>query len=481
MSLAQRSVRSSVYNVGANLIQTVVLAVRSILLARLLSPEDFGVYAFAGSLVIITSSLPNFGMGSAFVHRAKESEGEDALRVYFTLAFFFNIIWGGIISAFGFMVFEPDYYWVLLAILITKITLNLANVGRARLVKRVVFRRIALVDTVVVLMATVFSLFFAVKGYGIWSLVSTDVIAALVVVVGFYIYRPIWHPRFGWATETVHYFINFGKRTFMAGILGQALDKVDDLWTGILLGETSLGYYSRAYNFATYPRKILAAPLNAVAGGAYAELKDQPKRLSQAFFLVNAFLIRSGFFFGGVMALIAPEFIHLVIGDKWLPMLTAFRLMLIYTLLDPIRGTIASLFTALGYPEKVTKVRLIQLVVLLIGLFALASNWGISGVAISVNIMLLVGIALLMWQAKGFIKFSIPQLFFAPSCALIVGLIIAWGAVRILNMPDSHLLTVGMKIISLTVFYFALLYLMEKERLNMIYQDLRKKFFSMES
>ncbi len=90
MSVAQRTVRSSTYNITSSIIQTVILAIRSIILARLLVPEDFGVYAFISSIIVLTSSIPNFGMSAAYIHRAKESEGEEALRVYFTLSVSFQ-------------------------------------------------------------------------------------------------------------------------------------------------------------------------------------------------------------------------------------------------------------------------------------------------------------------------------------------------------------------------------------------------------
>ena len=476
MSLAKRSIESSAYNVGANIIQTVILALRSILLARLLSPDDFGVYAFASSLVVVTSSLPNFGMGGAFVHRAKESEGEEALRVYFSLAFIFNMLWVVLIAIAGYFLIETENRWVLWVILITQIIDNLANVGRSKLVKKVVFRRIALVDTTVVLGATASALWFAYNGYGVWSLVSTDIAAALIMVIGFYIYRPIWRPRFGWAKETVRYFLDFGKRTFIAGVLGQALDRVDDLWTGVFLGKTALGYYSRAYSFATYPRKILAAPLNTVAGGTYAELKDQPKRLSQAFFRVNAFLVRSGFFFAGLLSLIAPEFIHLVIGDKWLPMLTAFRLMLVYTLLDPIKGTVAGLFGAVGRPELVTKARSVQLIILVAGLFLLGPRWGINGVALSIDIMVVVGIAILLMHSRNYVQFSLKRLIVVPSIAVCAGLCLAWGFIFLFGIPESLLKTGILKTFIFCSFYGIILFIFERHYFALLWKMVRSIF-----
>ena len=147
----------------------------------------------------------------------------------------------------------------------------------------------------------------------------------------------------------------------------------------------------RAYTFATYPRRLLAMPVNAVAGGAYAELKGDRPGLSRAFFSSNALLVRSGFLLGGLLVLVAPEFTRLALGERWLPMVPAFRLMAVFTLLDPIRVTVSSLFVAVGRPEQVVRVRLWQLAAMVVGLFALGSRWGITGVAVVVDGVLLLG------------------------------------------------------------------------------------------
>jgi O-antigen/teichoic acid export membrane protein len=204
-----------------------------------------------------------------------------------------------------------------------------------------------------------------------------------------YAWRPVWKPRFAWDPEVMRYFLDFGSRNFFNAILYQALDRIDDIWVGIFLGETATGFYSKAYSFATYPRKVLAAPVNWVIGGTYAELKHDRERLSRLFRIVNSVLIRSGFFLAGLLALIAPEFIRVLLGEKWLPMLNAFRLMLVFTLFDPIKITIASVIgLAGGKPEWVLGARTAQLVLMLVGLFALRPSLGISGVAIAVDGML---------------------------------------------------------------------------------------------
>jgi O-antigen/teichoic acid export membrane protein len=307
--------------------------------------------------------------------------------------------------------------------------LYLVDTPKAMLVRRVQHRRMAVLDLLTTVATTVVAVTLAARGAGLWALLATDLVTLLLAVVAYYGWRPVWRPRLRWAGDTVRYYLRFGSRTMAESALSEALDNLDDLWIGANLGTQALGYYSRAYTFATYPRRLLAMPVNAVAGGAYAELKGQRPRLSQAFFRSNALLIRSGFLLGGLLVLVAPEFTRLALGERWLPMVPAFRLLAIFTLLDPIRVTVSSLFVAAGQPEQVVRTRLVQLAALLVGLFALGSRWGITGVALVVDGVLLIGLGWLLARARAHVDFSLRRLFLAPGVALAAGVAAALSAV----------------------------------------------------
>lgn len=438
MSLARRSVTSAAWNIGANVIQVAVLFVRSVLLARLLPVEVFGVYALAGSVVGLTSAIPRFGMGGAFLHRAPETQDEQhAAEIHFTLKSILTLTWAAILVAVAFSLTTGETRIALLTLTFTSTGIELAQTPQLILTRRVVHRRLALIQLATVLLTTLLALSLAWEGVTLWALLATDLVALVVTIVALYIWRPVWKPRLVWSPPTVRYFLRFGSRTFLATALLQALDKVDDLWAGVFLGETALGYYSRAYTFATYPRRILAVPISVVAGGTYAELKGNRLRLSQAFFRVNAFLVRSGFFLAGLLALVAPEFIRLALGVKWLPMLDAFQLMLVYTMLDPIKLTVAAAITSSGAPEKVVRARLIQLAVMAAGLVTLGPWLGIAGVALAVDLMLMVGILILLWQARAYVDFSLRHLFLVPTIALVLGIAAARVAISIPGVPRS--------------------------------------------
>ncbi|MGD8623434.1 MAG: oligosaccharide flippase family protein [Anaerolineae bacterium] len=472
MSIAERTVHSTAYNATASIIQTVIQFLRTIILARLLEPNVFGIYAFASSWIIATRSFGEFGMTGALLHRAEQSEGEIAIRVHFTLSLLFSLGWAlalaGLTPWLVPQTMSDETLWVFWVLIVAEAVTQNASTARAVLTRRVVFRRISLVNTVTTLVATVVTLVLAWLGFGVWCLVASDIVRAILTNAGYYLYRPVWRPRLAWSTPVVRYFIGFGRKTFMASLLRQALDRVDDLWTGNFLGETPLGFYSRAYRFATYPRSILAEPLSAVTGGTYAELKSQPRRLSAAFFRINSFLVRTGFLLAGLLALAAPEFIRIVIGAKWLPMLTAFRLMLIFTLLDPIKATIANLFTAVGHPEKTVWTRTVQLVALVLGLFLLGPRWGIAGVALAVDVMLIVGIGLLLWQAREYVRFSVRRMFLVPTLALALGMAGGRAAIMIPGILGSPWRTGAMKVVVFSVVYAVVLLLLERDQIPML-------------
>jgi O-antigen/teichoic acid export membrane protein len=163
----------------------------------------------------------------------------------------------------------------------------------------------------------------------------------------------------------------------------------------------------------------------------------------------------------GIFALVAREFIVLAIGARWLPMLDAFRLMLIFTMFDPMKMTIADLFVAVGRPEKIVWARVAQLVVMVGGLILLAPPLGITGVALAVNLMLVVGIGLLLWQAREFAQFSVRRMFLVPVLALGLGLGAGFLVVRAPFVPDSHWITAAVKIIIFVPIYSGILLLLE--------------------
>ncbi|MBN1483080.1 MAG: oligosaccharide flippase family protein [Chloroflexia bacterium] len=466
-SLSQRTISSASWNIASSAVQVLVGVARTWLLARWLPVYVFGIYAFGISVVNLSGVVPNFGMGGAFLHRDPETEHEEeTARAHFTLKLIFTLAWAALLAIFALLFTEGETRTALLLLTLTGSGNHLTQTPRLILMRRVVHRRLALIQLVDVLLCAAVALGLARGGATLWALLATDIVTMVLNIVMLYFWRPVWRPRLEWVPQRIRYFLRFGSRNVLAVVLMNALDRVDDLWTGIFLGKGDpLGFYSRAYTFATYPSKILATPINTVAGGTYAELKGSRQRLSRAFFRTNAFLVRSGFYLAGLLALIAPEFIRLGLGEKWTPMVNTFRLMLLFTLFDPIKATVANLFIAAGEPEKVVKVRSIQLLILLVGLFSLGFWLGIEGVALAVDLMLVVGIIMLLALARAHVDFSPRRMFAFPALALVLALALAYGTSILPAVAGSDWRTGIVKTVVFSLVYGGMLLALERRQI----------------
>ena len=462
-SLAKRAISSTLWQSSASLITTAIVFVRSVLLARWVPVEAFGIYGYAGAIIGFSSILADFGMGAAFIHQTQETEDEsEAAANYLAVKAVLAIVWAALVIACSRIFIAPQYRPALVILTLIQAGTGLTAVPRLILQRRVVHRRLSLLSTLDIVVGSVAALSLALLKQPLWALMVTNLAGLAVNVIGLYVWRPVWRPKLRWSPPVVRYLLGFGARSFVAGLLARAFDQLDDIWTGSVLGSVAVGFYSKAYSFATYPRKVVAAPLIAVSTGSYAALKGDRQRLSEAFFRVNAALVRSSFLFGGLLALIAPEFIRILLGAQWLPMLNAYRLMLVFTLLDPLKVTIANLFTAVGKPEHVITARVVQLLVLVVGLAALGPRFDIAGVAIAVDVMLFNGIVLLLWRARVYVDFSPVRLFGIPILALALGMAVARGTLALPGILGSDWRTAGVKICAYGIVYAGVLLLIER-------------------
>jgi O-antigen/teichoic acid export membrane protein len=331
-----------------------------------------------------------------------------------------------------------------------------------------VYRRLALVQAVNGTFSLAVGLYLGLRylqtgqtEFALWALLSTHVITSLISLFLFYVWRPVWRPRLKWDRDTVRYYVTFGTNNFVGTVLLRILDRLDDLWTKFYIGDHSLGIYSRAYTFATYPRELIARPINQVTSGTYAALKVQRRELSRVFFRVNSFLIRTGFYFGGLLFWVAPEFIQLILTDKWMPMLWVFRLMLVFTLLDPLKTTVSSVMVSMGDAARPIPARLVQLFILLLGLYWLGPVWGIEGVAMAVNLMLLVGLAILFRQVRDYVDFSMWKLFFVPTTAVTAALLVTGVIYFYFGLAANLWVGIVLKVGVFTAVYLPILFGLE--------------------
>jgi O-antigen/teichoic acid export membrane protein len=425
LSVAQRFFRSGILVGGANLVATALLVVRSVALARLLPVEVFGIYAFAAALTTLTAVLARFGMDDALIHRAPQTDNiADAAAIHGGLAIAFAGVWAVLLLAGSVAFFDGQLLAALIVLTGTQVALLVVATPEALLRRRVQHRLLATIRVVAMVLSTAVGLVLAVLGHGLWALLMIDAVAALVGLVALGIRGPSWRPRLSLDRERIGYFLRFGSRNVTGRLLEEARHKLDKLWTGWALGPQSLGHYARASAYGTAPADLLNRPINSIVTGVYAELAHDRQRLSGAVARISELLFIGASLLAVCIALVAPDLIVVLIGAKWLPMLDAFRIMLVAAVLTALNRTFVRLFVAVGAPALRVRVAALQVVVLLAGILMLGSPLGIVGVAVSVLASALAGLVASFFYAGRFTDLAAAGWLLPPVAAAAV----AWFA-----------------------------------------------------
>lgn len=471
-SVAARAMRGSVYSIAASLITWTSGAVRLVLLTRFLLPADVGVFTQAMVFVVLAARIYNFGLNVAVVHR--QDEAGNLLPTYFSLRLILMTI-----SLGGLALLTPwigSWYndmpllaAVMLALIAAEVLNGLNDVQLVIMDRRLAFRRGAAADVISSLAMTLVAPLMAWQGLGVWALVGEQasgfIARSLVVWTG----GQHWRAQVGWQSDTARWLIRYSGTVWFGGNLTYVLDRFDDFWIGQALGATQLGFYARAYEFARYSRRVVANPILGVFFPTYARLQQDRARLSRAFFRATSLMIRSGGLFSLVFVLTAPEFIPLILGKQWLPMLTAFQLMIVYTFLDPIALSAIHLLTATGHPQQVLRIRAIQTAFFIPAVIIASQHWGIEGVAIVADLMMLLGTLFLFGATRYIVDYSQTRLWLWPLVA-----VIGVGAVTLALTPLWRSLSpwaawLG-KGLLITGMYVGILWLTERKQIRSAWQ-----------
>lgn len=465
--IALQTVGGSLYSVAASVVTLSLGFVRAVVMARLLLPEHFGVTTLALFYLNLASQLRAIGVDNALIHR-KEVD-DDVLATYFTMRMgqivVSVVLLLALIPLLGRLHADlPLLPAVLLAYVAIGVIKGFNGVQTTILSKRMAFRQLAITDVLSAITMTVVGPGLAWMGFGVWSIVAELGSGMLSRAIAVWVIYRAWRPRLGWDGRLARWFWNYGSKIWVSVNVTFLLDRFDDWWIGTYLGSNPLGFYSRAYEFARYPRKAIANPVISVFYPAFAHLQDDRQRLSRAFFRPTSLMVRAGALLSLILILIAPEFVHLLLGERWLPMVFTFQLMIVYTLLDPLVVGASNLLAATGYPGKIARTRVIQALVFIPAVVILGPRFDIEGVAIAADLMVLVGALLLFHHTREVVDYSHRTLWLWPVIGTFLTGILTIALAPLLE-GYSLWVTLMAKTAFITVLYLALLWLTERRQL----------------
>jgi PST family polysaccharide transporter/lipopolysaccharide exporter len=386
-SFKQKFLRSGLWlGLGSTSIRFMELF-RSIILARLLLPEVFGLMGIIHLLREGIGQLSQTSFNDAIIHR--KSEIEESINTAWVL----NIFRGLLLSVLLFFLaplvasfYGEEFLDTGIKILgIVFILDGLYNTNMVLYRKNIDLRKIALLNMGTNLLQIIVVIVLAYYLRNVWALLIGTVIATITRVSLSYRMTDK-RPQLSFNTKLAWELFHYGKYITGAGILVFLTTRLDDGLVGKFLGMEELGFYINAYFFANLPAIYVTAMLFQLIFPAYSHYSQDQEKLNQLYlrvFKVVSFITIPASF--GILAL-SDEIASVLLGEIWLPMVPALKILVFFGLFRALAGCTGPLLNAMGKPRIVFWILFWKLLVIATIIYPLTIRYGITGTALAVTV-----------------------------------------------------------------------------------------------
>ncbi|MBI3742349.1 MAG: oligosaccharide flippase family protein, partial [Chloroflexi bacterium] len=330
--LAQRVVQGGLWAAGSSYVTVVVGFTATVIMARLLSPKDFGTLAIANFIFGILNVRGKLTLGQAYI-RQPESSGR-ALGTLLALelgisgvSFFFALIGAPFLHLLG---YDADVAGVVIAMALINILNALAGIPAAMLDRNLRMGYNSAILAICFPLSYLPAIFLAAKGWQVWSLVVQLALQNILVTGGSFwlAYRELrqeFRLRWSFDRALAKEFLRFGVMQSFAVIAGFLATQFDNFLVGTFVGLATLGFYDRAYRFASVPDLLVSNIVARNAFLAYARLQNDRARLSKTLDMTIWIITALAFPLALVLFVIAPDLIEFLLGSQWLPSVVYLR------------------------------------------------------------------------------------------------------------------------------------------------------------
>lgn len=462
---------SAVERFSYQLIQFVI----GIILARILSPDDFGIIGMLNIFLAISQSFIDSGFGNALIQKI------DRTQVDYSTVFYFNFVVGllvYIVLFFAAPLIARFYDIPILTPVTRVISINLVLsslllVHKTKMSIELNFKVQAYISLVSVIISGGMGVLMAYKGFGVWSLVYQSIGFNLISCVLFWICAK-WLPSRAFSIVSFKKLFKFGSRLLVTGIYGPLYDNLNTLIIGKFYSPASLGFYTRAHTFVQFPSSNIVGIINRVSMPVLSEMQDNDENLCNAYrrLIRYTYFIVFPLMFG--LAIVSKPLILLLLTDKWAEVIPYMQVMCVAMSLYPICAYNINLLLVKGRSGLHLKLDIIKKFV---GVIILAIAASISIMAICYGSILS---GLFAWIITAFYSGRLINLNIGVQLKdmlkpFLASLLMVLSVYPILLMDMSVLLQLILQLITGAVVYVAISYFINREPLTYLSQLIKNK------
>jgi len=360
---------------------------RLVILGRLLSPVDFGLMGIALMIIIISDAISQPG----FQHALIQSK-EDVYK-YLDTAWSLMIIRGAFLlavltasSTWAASFFNTEQIKIILPVMAIALFMSsISNSSVFLFLKKMDYKKQVFYESSGTIIEFIVAVTYAIINPSVWALVFGYFAGSLTRLITSFVLDN-YRPRFSIQWEKAKKLMGFGRWITGSSILILISGFLDNFFVAKLLGDASLGYYRMAFQISNLPATEINYVANRVALPTYAKIQDDNILLKKTFMSLLRIITLITFPFSVFIIFLGHDFVMLLLGEKWLPMVFPMQILGMAGLVKSLTSTGTPLFTGTAYPKYEMITQGIRCLIFLITIYVFTFHYNMTGTAVSVLI-----------------------------------------------------------------------------------------------
>ena len=381
-NLTQKTISGIIWKLAERIGAQLVTLLVTIILARILLPEDYGIVSIVTIVITILNVFVTNGLGSSLIQKVTSDQLD------FSTVFYAGIVLSMILYGILFVISKPiaDFYgneqitWVL-RIMGLRLPLAAVNsVQQAYVSKKMIFRKFFFATLIGTVISGVVGIVMAYKGYGVWSLVAQYLTNVTIdTIVLFIIVK--WRPSLRFSFKRLKSLFSYGWKLLVSGLLDTGYNELRSLVIGKKYSSTDLAYYDKGNQFPSLLATNVNSSISSVLFSAMSKIQDNKDKVKEA--TRKSIRICSYLIFPCMVGLacIAEPFVKVILTNKWLPIVPYLQIMCFFYAFWPVHTANLSALKAIGRSDLYL---VLEIAKKLIGIIVLAvTMWfGVFWIAI---------------------------------------------------------------------------------------------------
>ena len=431
----------------------------SMVLARLLTPDDFGLVAMAMVFVYFTQTFMDFGLTSAVIQKKDPTETQLNTVFYIsvilgTFLMLLMIIFAPVIGRFyDKPEFGHEVEKIARFVSYSYLIVALTGLQRALMQKRLEIKTLAVINIVTAVVQGASGVILAFYGFGAWSIVYSAFLGSVTATVILWV-KSSWRPKLLFNLSEIKDMFFFGFKMFLAGVLNAIYVKIDEMIIGKIFNPATLGYYNRSKSFNNLIVANSSEGLSTIFFPVMSHLQDDFEKANRVIVKSLEIVCFLVFALTGIIYLSAEPLIIFIFGDQWLPSVGYFQILAFIAYGYPVSIILVNVLSGMGKAGSFLKLEIWKKVIGLSGM-CLGFIWGIYGFLWALVATGTIGVILNMWYVQKITGLRLKTSIFTVIKYAVSAFICAF-AVWFLNiyLPHNLWLLLFVNTILFSVLYF---------------------------